>query len=68
MEPLSERGNASDCLRSRSREQLREEPRHREHRNRRLLVGEAERRRKREHERGRESGDPGCLRCYWGEN
>ena len=41
----SERGNASDCLRSRLRE---EPPRDRERRDRRLVVGEAERRRIRE--------------------
>ena len=58
-----------DCLRSRSRERLREEPpRDRERRDRRLIVGEAERRREREHERGRESGDPDRVQCYWGEN
>ena len=48
MGPPSERGNASDYLRSRSRERLREEPpRDREH-NRRLVVGKAERRRARD--------------------
>ena len=66
MGPPSERGNASDLLRSRSRERLREEPpRDRERRDRRLVVGEAERRRARELER--ERGDRDRLRRYGGE-
>ena len=69
MGPPGERGNVSDCLRSQSRERLREEPpRDQERRNRRLVVGEAEQRSEREHEREREYGDRDRLQHYWGEN
>ena len=68
MGPPSERGTASGCLRSRSRERLREEPPRDRERLERRLPGEAERRRERERDRERECGDRDLLRRCGNEN
>lgn len=68
MGPPRERGNASACLRSRSRERLREEPPRDLERLERRLPCEVERRRgERERDRERECAERDLLRRYGGD-